>query len=90
MVLPCIEWIWTPAAKRKQVWVWPQEHPAEMDVDVSDLTPSAEIAEGSDPHAVEFTPLAMPNISAASKLDEVILAALTASETGQPRGSKRK
>lgn len=49
--LPLVKWTWTADGKRVQVWVWPQEHPAEMDIDVSDLTLADALAEGSDPHA---------------------------------------
>jgi len=35
--LPRIEWIFTPAGKRVQIWIWPEGHPCEMDIDVSDL-----------------------------------------------------
>jgi hypothetical protein len=56
---------WTANGKRVQVWVWPESHPLERDIDVSDLVPVAAIVEDlvradtavedSDLHAIEFS-----------------------------------
>jgi hypothetical protein len=101
--LPRTEWAWTPDGRRVRVWIWPQVHPLEMDIDVSDLAPADAAAEGSDLHAAEFgldnvvtldTETAMDvMLDTETALDEFALDALLVqcdcqTKTGQRRGGK--
>jgi hypothetical protein len=93
VTLPRAEWAWAPDGKRIRVWIWPQGHLSEMDIDVSNLAPSRMGAECSDQHTVKFTAVPMPNVTASSKLDECVLDALLlqcdcATETIPRRGGR--
>jgi hypothetical protein len=80
--LPRLEWTWTPDGRRVQLWVWPKDHPLEMDVDVSDLATTEALAGGSAPHVVEALPLGTA-VADETAVDEFALAALLAQYGGK-------
>jgi hypothetical protein len=75
-------WAWTappPAGRLRQVWVDADGHPLEFEVDVSDLVPPQDMADGSGRGEIEFSAVQveLPRTST-PPMDEVTLAALLA------------
>lgn len=86
MTLPRAIWSWTsppPRGRRVQIWCDAAGHPLEVDVDVSDLTPPAQVADGSGPHGeLEFTAVAVPRVTTPT-MEAVTLAVLLAECAGE-------
>lgn len=74
-------WSWTsppPHGRRVQIWCDAAGNPLEVDVDVSDLTPPAALANGSGPHGeLEFTAIAVPRVTTPT-MESMTLAVLLA------------